>query len=140
MKRVFGVLLITLFAFSCGGDSYDREAEKGKVIDVHDEVMPKLGEVMNLRKQVLAKATELSTDDSESDTVESLRDLASELDAARKGMMTWMNDWSKSSKPHVSGTSTVEEQKAYFIAEMERVTKVKDNINNSIAAANKVLK
>lgn len=139
MKRVFGFLLIALFAFSCGGDGYDREAEKDKVIDVHDEVMPKLGEVMNLRKQVLAKATELSTDNPANESVDALRDLAAELDAARKGMMTWMNDWSKSSKPHVSGTSTVEEQKAYFAAEMKHVTKVKDDINNSIAAAHNVL-
>lgn len=140
MKKVFGLLLIALFTFSCGGDGYDREAEKDKVIDVHDEVMPKLGLVMNLRKQVLAKATALSTDNPESEAVSSLEDLAAELDVARKGMMTWMNDWSKSSKPHVNGESTEEQQKAYFSAEMERVTKVKDDINSAIASANKVLK
>lgn len=140
MKKVFGLLLITLFTFSCGGDGFDREAEKDKVIDVHDEVMPKLGEVMKLRKQVLAKATELGTENSETEAVAALKNLANELDEARKGMMTWMNDWAKSSKPHVNGESTVEEQKAFFAAEMERVTKVKNDINNTIAAADKALK
>jgi len=137
MKKVFALLLVALFTVSCGG-GFDREAARDKVIDVHDEVMPKLDEVMNLKKQVLAKATEVSA--TESKTADELRDLAAELESARKGMMTWMNDWSKTSTVHVKGESAEEEQKAYFAAEMERVTKVKEDINSSIAAAKKVLK
>ncbi|OEK06540.1 hypothetical protein [Roseivirga misakiensis] len=136
MKKIFALFLITLFVVSCG-DGYDRLAERDKVIDVHDEVMPKLGEVMNLRKQVLNKVSEIEGDSSK---VESLRDLAMQLDDARKGMMTWMNDWSKTSAKHVNGESTVDEQKAYFAAEMKRVTKVKDDINSSIDEAKEVLK
>ncbi len=139
MKKFLGLALITIFTFSCGG-GFDAKVEETKILDVHDEVMPKLGEVMNLRKKVLAKATELQSSNPQSEDLADLRELATELDEAREGMMTWMNDWSKSAKPHVNGETSEEAQKAFFEAEMERVTKVKDDINSSIASAKEVLK
>lgn len=138
MKRLLGVFIILFATFSCG-NGFDPKAEEKKVLDIHDEVMPKIGEVMNLRKKVLALATELESKDSSDANIDSLRDMALDLDNARKGMMQWMNDWSKNAKVHVNGQSTVDEQKAFFASEMERVTKVKDDINNSIAAAKEVL-
>lgn len=139
MKKVLGLVLIALFTLSCGG-GFDAKVEEGKILDVHDEVMPKLGEVMNLRRQVLAKATELAESNPEDEALAGLRNLATDLEDARKGMMTWMNDWAKTKTPHTSGQSTEEEQKAFFQSEMERVIKVKDDINSSIAAAKAVLK
>ncbi|MBO3699002.1 hypothetical protein [Roseivirga sp. E12] len=139
MKKFFGFLLVAFFTLSCGG-GFDAKVEEGKILDVHDEVMPKLGEVMNLKRQVLAKATDLAESNPEDEALEGLRSLAEELDEARKGMMTWMNDWAKTKTPHTSGQSTEEEQKAFFQTEMDRVTKVKDDINSSIAAAKAMLK
>lgn len=131
--------MLVFFTLSCGS-SFNPKVEEGKILDVHDEVMPKLGEVMNLRRKILDKATEMESDNPQNESLTDLRDLAAELDAARKGMMNWMNDWAKTKTPHVSGESTKDEQKAFFAAEMERVTKVKDDINSSIAAAKDVLK
>ncbi|OEK02254.1 hypothetical protein BFP97_12320 [Roseivirga sp. 4D4] len=139
MKKVLSFVLVAIFTLSCGG-GFDAKVEEGKILDVHDEVMPKLGEVMDLRRQVLAKATDLAESNPEDEALEGLRSLATELEDARKGMMTWMYDWAKTKTPHVSGQSTEEDQKAFFQAEMERVTKVKDDINSSIAAAKAVLK
>ena len=139
MKKLLGILAVLLITFSCG-DGFDREAEVDKILDLHDEVMPKIGEVMNLRKKVLAKATDLESGDGTNEQINALRDLAQDLDNAQKGMMQWMNDWAKKSNPHVKGTSTLEEQKAFFADEVVRVTKVKDDINNSIAEAKEALK
>ncbi|MFY0593492.1 hypothetical protein [Roseivirga sp.] len=135
MKKFLSIVFVALITVSCGG-GYDRMAERDKIIDVHDEVMPKLGEVMNLRKQVLAKSQEANDEAAAAD----LRDLAAELEAARKGMMTWMNDWSKTSKEHVNGVTSEEAQKSYFAAEMKRITKVKEDINSAITSAKEVLK
>lgn len=139
MKKISVLLLIVLFTFSCSG-GFDREAETDKVFAIHDEVMPKIGEVMNLRKKLLDKVTEIDSTDMDREYLDELRSLAATLESARKGMMTWMNDWSKNAKPHTEGTSTEEEQKAFFTSEMERVTKVKEDINNSIENAKKALK
>jgi len=105
------------------------------VLDVHDEVMPKMGEVMNLKRKVLAKAQE------ETDTVavRALRQLAKDLDDANSGMMVWMREWSKNAKPHINEESDLEMRKEFFVQEMERVTKVKEDINGAIAAAKSVL-
>lgn len=139
MKKFLGLILITIFTFSCG-DGFDAKVEEGKILDVHDEVMPKLGEVMSLKRKVLAKATEIEADSPGAESLKDLRDLAGDLDGARDGMMKWMNDWAKSKEPHMSGTSSKEDQIAFFAAEMERITKVKEAINSSIAAAKEILK
>lgn len=139
MKKFSAFLLVAFFTFSCGG-GFDRKVETDKVFAIHDEVMPKIQEVMDLRKKTLDKAKSLDATDLSNKELTDLRMLAAELENARKGMMTWMNDWSKNAKPHTEGTSTEEEQKAFFASEMERVTKVKEDINNSIEKAKKALK
>lgn len=131
MKK-FLPLLVLFLAFACAkkdnGDTLVNE-----VLNIHDEVMPKMGEVMSLRKKVLDKV-EGSTNPDE------LRDIALRLEDAQKGMMLWMNDWSKNSAPFVKNETTQEEKMDYLNAEKERVTKVKDDINNSIAEAKEALK
>jgi len=139
MKKVIGLVLLAIFTFACGG-GFDAKVEEGKILDVHDEVMPKLGEVMSLKRKVLAKATEIEADNPDAESLDDLRNLAGELDAAREGMMKWMNDWAKGKEDHVNRTSSEEEQKAFFAAEMALVTKVKEDINSSIAAAKEILK
>jgi len=139
MKKVLGLVMIAIFTFACGG-GFDAKVEEGKILDVHDEVMPKLGEVMSLKRKVLAKATEIEADNPDAESLDDLRNLAGELDAAREGMMKWMNDWAKGKEDHVNRTSSEEEQKAFFAAEMALVTKVKEDINSSIAAAKEILK
>ncbi|NVK86364.1 MAG: hypothetical protein HWE21_18695 [Cytophagia bacterium] len=135
MKKL-SILLFVLLAFnSCGGDSFDAEVEKNKIFDVHDEVMPKIGEVMNLKKKVLEKADGL-----EGEPANELRDLAAELDNASEAMMSWMRDWSKNSSQYMEMKNGAEAQKKYLAAEMKRVEEVKEAINGSIAKAKEALK
>lgn len=135
MKK-FSILLFVLLVFnSCGGDSFDAEVEKNKIFDVHDEVMPKIGEVMNLKKKVLEKADGL-----EGEPANELRDLAAELDNASEAMMSWMRDWSKNSSQYMEMKNGAEAQKKYLAAEMKRVEEVKEAINGSIAKAKEALK
>lgn len=134
IKRFIPFLFLLSIVFACGG--YNTKARVDEVFDVHDAVMPKMGEVINLKRKVLEKA-QIETD---SIKVKELRDLAQKLDNAGEGMMVWMREWSKNSKPHVNEESDLDKRKAFFAAEMEKVTKVKDDINNAIAAAKQELK
>ncbi|PIQ46979.1 MAG: hypothetical protein COW03_17675 [Cytophagales bacterium CG12_big_fil_rev_8_21_14_0_65_40_12] len=131
MKK-FLPLLVLFLAFACAKKD-NGDALVNEVLNIHDEVMPKMGELMSLRKKVLDKVEGSSSPDE-------LRDIALRLEEAQKGMMLWMNDWSKNSAPFVKNETTQEEKMGYLNAEKERVTKVKDDINNSIAEAKEALK
>ncbi|MGW8122749.1 hypothetical protein ACV07N_08810 [Roseivirga echinicomitans] len=132
MKRIFSLLVIVLFVFACAPKEDKFETLKTEVFAVHDEVMPKMGELMSLKKQVLEKAEGSSNPDE-------LRDVALRLENAQAGMMKWMNDWGTNSKPHVNNESTEEEKMAFIKAEIEHVNKVREDINSSIADAKKIL-
>ena len=134
MKKIFAILLLVLAVASCGG--FDTEAKVDEVLDVHDEVMPKMGEVMNLKRKILDQA-QSQTD---SIAMNELRAIAKDLDEANNGMMVWMREWSKNAKPHINEQSEIELRKAFFEEEMEKVTKVKEDINGAIAAAKAALK
>ncbi len=137
MKKIW-VLVLMAALVACGG--VDNEALKNKVLDTHDEVMPKMGQVMNLKKQVVAKAAELESADSSNEKITELRDLAGELEAAYQGMMTWMRDWSESSDPYTKGEVSPSEVTTYYESEQAKVDKVKADINGSIAKAQEALK
>jgi hypothetical protein len=131
MKKIIALLAIFLF---CACTNEDKGvALVNEVLDIHDEVMPKIGEVMSLRKEVLDKVEG-------SENADELRDIAQSLEKAQKGMMTWMNDWSQNSTPFVNNETSEEEKMDFLKAEKERVIKVKEDINNSIAKAKEVIK
>ena len=121
---------------ACGGSGFDQQAAIDEVLDMHDVAMPKIGEVMSLKKKILEKAETAS----DSTLLKELRSIAGDLDAAQQGMMVWMREWGQISMPHVNGETSEEEQIAFFKSEMEKVTKVRDDIFNSIDAAKKKLK
>lgn len=132
MKRAFSLFVIILFVFACEKKEDKFDTLKTEVFAIHDEVMPKMGELMSLKKKILDKV-EVSANPDE------LRGIALSLEKAQEGMMSWMNDWSKNSTPHVNNESTEEEKMTFINAEIVRVKKVKEDINSSIAAAKKAL-
>ena len=135
MKKLSFLFFVLVFISSCGGNGFDAEAEKNKIFDVHDEVMPKMGELMNLKRKVMEKAGEM-----ESEQTNELRDLAKELDDASESMMSWMRDWSKNSAEYLNMKNGAEEQKAYLANEMKKVEEVKKSINDALAKAKAALK
>ncbi|RKQ50562.1 hypothetical protein BXY85_1578 [Roseivirga pacifica] len=139
MKKVLAVLAIFVFAVACG-ESYNTQEHIDKVFNVHDEVMPKMGEVMALKRQVLEKASALEEANGDSTKVAELKDIADKLETANDGMMKWMRAWQANAQPHINEQTTVEERKAFLNSEMEKVEKVREDINSSIEAAKSVLK
>lgn len=134
MKKLSFLFLVLVLVSSCG-NGYDAEAEKNKIFDVHDEVMPKMGELMNLKRKVTEKADAL-----EEEQANELRELANELDDASESMMSWMRDWSKNSAEYLNMKNGADEQKTYLAGEMKKVEEVKKSINEALSKAKAALK
>lgn len=128
MKSFLIALSLTALVFACnapkgsGGEKAVSVGElKDEVMDTHDEVMPKMGELRKVRKQLEALAS--SRADSLQGTNDSLasryQGIASELAAANEGMMDWMRNY----EPNFEGTE--EEQREYLLAQKEKIEKVK---------------
>jgi DNA repair protein RadC len=145
MRKVSVFLLLALFLFSCK-NGVDTQALKNKVLDIHDEVMPKMGELMSLRKKVMSKSKEVALAENYDQTeVNSLDSLATALESANKGMMTWMHEWNDNSsnfldqedKP-IEGV-TEEAVVIYLNDEKQKITTVNENFIATIKAAKSAL-
>ena len=137
MKKISMLLLFA--AMACGGEKAAQEAMKNAVLDVHDEVMPKMGQLMKLKKQLLSKANKIAENDTTDKRITELSSLANELESAHQGMMTWMHQWSENADPYTNGTAPSEEITAFYKAEQKKVNQVKADINGSIEKAQKAL-
>ncbi|MFH6983344.1 viral A-type inclusion protein [Marinoscillum luteum] len=126
---VFTALLALLLA-SCSSVN-EVEKLKAEVMEVHDEVMPEMGNLMNLKKQLKDK---IAYPDSIGGSAEELDRLIHNLEAADESMMEWMRNY-KDPSPEMSE----EEALKYLQNKMESIREVKQKINSSKAAAEAVL-
>ncbi|MCH7413673.1 hypothetical protein MM213_09265 [Belliella sp. R4-6] len=128
---LFACLVFT--TISCGSDKVDQnQMLRDEVITIHDEVMPHMGELKSLRKKIDSKANSLEEEDTvaNSEKILELRLLAKDLDDAFDGMFVWMRQFKSSNEG-----MTDEELNSYLNEQKIMVTKVNDDINNSMARA-----
>ena len=126
----FAILLPT----SCGGPSPSFEQEdalRDEVFAIHDEVMPRMSEIVRLKGGL----KEMPTDTINEAVV---RAAQSQLEKAEDAMMGWMNNFTGPEK--LRGSKSHEEIMAYLQNEKLEIAKVRDAMNNSIAAAERILK
>ena len=125
-------LLFVVLLFSCGPSQQEElQTLKDEVIAIHDEVMPKMGELRKTRMALEALADSVIVSDSV--RAQSLSAFASDIAAANEGMMQWMRNF----EPEFEGTN--EEIKAYLEEQKIAVTKVKDDMNASLASGKEAL-
>lgn len=83
------VLAITLW--SCGSSESDDKVEfyqlLHQVFDVHDEMMPQMGKLSELRQELEKRVEEEPMD------AITYQEAIADLEAAHKGMMDWMKDF-----------------------------------------------
>lgn len=134
ISLIFGLLLIFQ---SCGSGQVEENTKKRvEVIAVHDEVMPKMGQLKSLEKSALQKAEELASLDSvDTARVEALKNLALELDGAYEGMFVWMRQYETE-----DGDQTPEEIKAYLDEQLILVTEVNKKMKTALSKADSLLK
>jgi len=95
MKNSILLLFTIVLLFSCTekkqGNSQEQLMEG--VMAVHDEVMPKMGDIMKYKKQISEKMQELQAAgaDANQDAISKLQKVSDDLDASHEQMMNWMH-------------------------------------------------
>ncbi|WP_062060963.1 hypothetical protein [Aquimarina longa] len=141
MKRSFVYSIIGLLLFiSCNQLSKEEQefdALMQKVINVHDEVMPKMGEMSTLIKELESKIDTTTQGKSYAKAQQDIKD-------SYDFMMTWMSDFSDQF-PHETESSKTDSKK--IASQMEllkkeevKVIELKNQINSSIKNAKELLK
>lgn len=147
MKSLHILTLLTIFSImSCTklGDhsSMNHEGEQtqeegpnqalyNQMMDVHDEVMPKMDEVMRLKRELQEQLA--NSPDMVIEKKQELEKIISNLDSASNSMMSWMHRIHEFN-PQVD---SIDQEKAreYLESEMEEIRKVKELMIESIEKA-----
>ena len=133
----FLILLFSMLVLACANPLIEENKEmRAQIIGVHDEVMPKMGELMSLQKKALAQADSLYAQDSTATAqIESMRTLAGQLDQAYEGMFVWMRQYSLEEEG-----KTPEEIKTYLDDQLLKVNQVNTEIKAALDQAATQLK
>ncbi len=131
------IFIFSMFVLACSNPLIEANKEmRAQIIGVHDEVMPKMGELMSLQKKALAQADSLYAQDSTATTqIESMRSLAGQLDQAYEGMFVWMRQYSLEEEG-----KTPEEIKTYLDDQLLKVNQVNAEIKAALEQAGTQLK
>ncbi len=133
MKGLLSIAVISFLLISCSTPQKTEEKPMmDQVMEVHDAVMPKMGELMKTKKALIAKAESLASMDST--TSAAMYSLAEEIDMANEAMMDWMHNFD----PNYEGTE--EEVKSYLLKKKQGIQKVAEAMNSKLEAGQKALK
>jgi len=138
--KLFSASLILFLAFlvlSCANPLIEANKEmRAQIIWVHDEVMPKIGQLMSLEKKALAQSDILFAQDSTATAeIEGMRTLAAQLNQAHEGMFVWMRQYSLEEEG-----KTPEEIKTYLDEQLLKVNQVNVEIKAALEQAGAQLK
>jgi hypothetical protein len=128
MKK-FGIILGIAIALSACSDPRQKivDALDKEVMEVHDEVMPQMGKVLDYKKQINQKLEACTTQVCK----DSLQAVSYLLTKADEDMMQWMRAFERP-----VGLDSAE---AYYQSQKEAVLKVKAEVEEGLTAAEKVL-
>ena len=143
MKKTFLLIFSGILLASCGETQkpskekarYDESIDE--ILEVHDEVMPKMGELSSLIEQTEAK---IDT----TDLGGKYKAVNQELKEAHDFMMNWMKDFGEKFPNALKDTTYSSEEynkrEPLLKEEKEEVREMKDRVNESIKNAKDLLK
>jgi hypothetical protein len=138
LKFISKIIFLSFIASiaGCEPDIRDQNQElKQEVIDIHDEVMPLMGDLKSLKKKIDEKKEMISQSESENiDKIKELETLSINLDSAFNGMFVWMRQFQSS-----YDDMSEEEVETYLLGQKVKVEKVNEDIKKAMAAAKKEL-
>lgn len=142
MKKIFVSALTMAVLSSCGQDKAAVEQAEKEVFVIHDEVMPKLGQLMEYKEALSKEITSLDsllkikTIDSLQKRKEEALALSTSLQEADKGMMDWMHDYNGDSLKTLPGDEALKAMNA----EKTKIGTVRDKMLESMSKAAQFLK
>ena len=144
------ILAISIFMFSCGGsqdggtvkksEQKNLEAELySEVIEIHDEVMPKMSEINDLKTSMDEQIQTMREDSasltaSQEEYLRVLESTVTQLEEADASMMNWM----RSFEP-ITEEDEHDEVMERLEGEKQEIEKIRDDINSAIEVARGVL-
>lgn len=124
------LILIAVITLSCESKEQEVEKLKSETIAIHDEVMPKMDDIMKLKKSLKNKQD--SANESEQ---ENIQNLIIALEESDKAMMNWMRNYD----PRMDDMSD-EEKIEYLKNQKSSISEVSDKMKQSIGEAEEYLK
>lgn len=142
MKKLIVSAITMAVLGSCGQDKAAVEQAEKEVFVIHDEVMPKIGQLMEYKEALSKEITSLdsllkikSIDSLQKRKEEALA-LSSSLEEADKGMMDWMHDYNGDSLKTLSGDEALKAMNA----EKAKIGAVRDKMLESMGKTAQFLK
>ena len=133
-------LLFAFALFSCGQQTSaaeNREVEdlKQEVMGVHDKIMPRVGTLMSLKKQLKEKATQIDTAEGASkEKAAAIAIAIKQLEEADEAMMQWMRTYQDPDQA-VGKAKALE----YLELKKKEILEVKETMEGSDTAARAML-
>ncbi len=140
MKKLLGILALAVIIGNISCKDQKKEASEvsseqmDKVMAIHDEVMPKMS--------VMGKMVgELSSKEDSTEIGMQYQEARKGLQDAHKAMMDWMQGFGSrfDSDEILNGKALTEEKQIWLDEEEEKVKALREQINTSIANAEKLL-
>lgn len=138
------ILLLTFIAIGCGQKSHDHEHMHGagealtssaneallnEVDKLHSELMMQMEDIYKHKEELKNKLN--STPGLADDEKQQIDNAIAKLDSADRSMMDWMHNF----KPPVDSIVGEEKAREYLENEMEKVKKLKEDINEALEGA-----
>ena len=126
MKIVSKILFIAVVGLltNCAKTEKTEKPLYDQVMDIHDEVMPKMGDLHKAKKQLqdsLASATALTEDQRKE-----IEGIILTLDSASNSMMNWMHEFNP---PEASNKEAFNK---YMESELVKVKKMKEDVMRAL--------
>lgn len=131
------IVVFFMLLFSCESSKNENQALKDRVISVHDEVMPEIGNLKSLQNKLKEKADSINLEQAPSATknyVQSLEAASQSCEAAYDGMFVWMRQFKTEYEE-----MTEEETKSYLKEQLEKVEKVRGDIKTALSVSDSLL-
>lgn len=131
MKNYFVGILSIVFIASCTDPKMQKvETLKTECIAIHDEVMPRMGEIVEICSGIKEMRAELDTDttDSAASIRKNLVLQVELLDSAHESMMVWMNAY----VPDYELDHDADQSIKFYEEQKVRIAEVKDLMLKSI--------
>lgn len=138
MRNKLVLIGLTCALISCQNpDKEEVESLKKKAIEVHDAVMPRMGEIAEISsslKSLRNKEREDTTMTSDS-LISVLNGQIFDLDQAYEAMMDWMAQYD----PTFNENNPIDSAKAYYAQQVEEIEQIKKAMEASIQNGNNLL-
>lgn len=120
--KYLSIFLAMLFVGCASSDKSELDLLEEEVMAIHDEVMPKMGDLRKTQKQLMLLAQ------GESDSLQAVTylNLADKIDIANESMMVWMRNY----EPEFDGDD--DQVRAYLTEQKEGIEKVKRDMISAL--------